>query len=138
MKELGRIQKTFFGAILLLLLGAGCRLASVPTTLFQAARLDDVGAVRRLLKSGVDVDHRDFVGWTALNIASLHGSTRCIEFLLDSGARIESRTPSGHTPLMQAAMFGHEDAVRLLLDRGADPNVAFNDGISIRAGLENM
>ena len=57
---------------------------------------------------------------TALQIASVTGSTAVIDILLTRGASVFTRSPENQTALMYAATAGNIDVVRLLLRNGAN------------------
>ena len=87
-----------------------------------AARAGDVDGLRRLKGSGVDVDAKDTLGWTALHRASMHWqleSMRCL--VLELGAAVDSRDEDGWTAVHRAAWSGQLDSLRcLVLELGAD------------------
>ena len=93
------------------------------TPLHDAANVDDVDAMARLIAAGADVRAANRYGVTPLWLACLNGSAAAIELLLKSGADANTRLPGGDTVLMAAARTGKVDAVRALLRRGADVNV---------------
>lgn len=86
--------------------------------LVAAARLGDLGAVRRLLTLGLGADSRDRQGCTALIRAAGGGHQVVLAELLAHEADIGARTPSGVTALSAAIMAGHGAIVDTLLARG--------------------
>jgi len=62
-----------------------------------------------LLQRGANIEHRNFLDYTLLNLAASGGYVNIIKLLLNNGAEINSRTGSklGISPLMLAAMNGH-------------------------------
>jgi ankyrin repeat protein len=58
--------------------------------------------VRRVVRTGIDLDHVNDLGWTALLEAVILG---------DGGP-------------------AHQEIVRILLDAGADPSIADGDGVT--------
>lgn len=88
----------------------------------DAARANDVGEVRTLLRSGEDVNAAHGDGMTALHWAAEHGNAELAEVLLVAGAHPEAVTRLGdYTPLHIAARKGASGVVRVLLEKGADP-----------------
>jgi ankyrin repeat protein len=67
-----------------------------------ASERGHVDYVRRVVQTGVDLDHVNDLGWTALLEAVILG---------DGGSR-------------------HEEIVRILLDAGVDPTIADHDGVT--------
>ncbi|XP_061165510.1 mitochondrial disaggregase-like [Saccostrea echinata] len=54
--------------------------------LLSSARRKDYTEVERLIKSGMDVNSRHQLGWTALHVASINHDSRLVELLLKFGA----------------------------------------------------
>jgi len=71
-------------------------------SVIPAAERGHVDYVRRVVRTGIDVDHVNDLGWTALLEAVILG---------DGGPR-------------------HQEIVRILLDAGADPDIADKDGVT--------
>ncbi len=66
--------------------------------------------MRRVVTTGIDVDHVNRLGWTALLEAVILG---------DGGAR-------------------HQEIVRILLDAGADPSLADAEGVTALEHAERL
>ena len=76
--------------------------------------------VDNVLAAGADVHLRDTLsGHTALAIAAIEGSVRCVEGLIAAGAEVDAADFDGMTPLMLAALVGSNATVRTLLKAGA-------------------
>jgi ankyrin repeat protein len=75
-------------------------------TLHQAAAIDDVVEVRRLVAMGVNVDQRNADGDTALQYASAQGHVEMIKLLVQHGANKEANNADGATALHWAAFHG--------------------------------
>ncbi|MCY3975093.1 MAG: ankyrin repeat domain-containing protein [Simkaniaceae bacterium] len=73
--------------------------------------------IRWLLRSGVDVHHRDHENKTVLFTAACHGDPKIVEELLEygAGAEINVCSSKGETPLIQACAYGHTEVVKELL-----------------------
>src|SRR4051794_31593397 len=96
------IDGAWLGALALVCLSVVLRAA--PASLIDAATRDDKEAVRRLLKSGADVNSGEADGMTALHYAALGGDAELAAMLLYAGANPEAATRLGaYTPLMMAA-----------------------------------
>ncbi|XP_046371975.1 caseinolytic peptidase B protein homolog [Haliotis rufescens] len=52
----------------------------------NAARLNNVREMERLIKSGVDVNARHQLGWTALHVAAMNKHKEAVRVLLEAGA----------------------------------------------------
>ncbi|MEZ6098135.1 MAG: ankyrin repeat domain-containing protein [Pirellulaceae bacterium] len=92
--------------------------------LHKAACKGDVGALRYLLDSGIDVNTRVLTtGDTALHIAAYHGNEACIDMLLDRGAEVGVVNSQNDTPLHLAALAAQPTALVALLKHGADADI---------------
>ena len=92
------------------------------TPLHEAAYVDDIQAMTRLIAAGADVKAANRYGVTPLWLACLNGSAAAIELLLKAGAEASTVLPGGETVLMTAARTGKVDAVNVLLRNGANVN----------------
>ena len=89
------------------------------TGLIRAAHRGHVRVLRRLLRAGVDVDHVNRLGWTALLEAVVlgDGSPRYVEtvrLLLDAGADPRLPDEEGVPPAVHAERRGHAALADLL------------------------
>jgi ankyrin repeat protein len=73
-----------------------------------------------LLGRGVNVNHRDKWGLTALHYASRGGHPQVVDLLIAAGALVNTPDRYGFTPLHEAAERGRQAVVELLQARGAD------------------
>ncbi len=92
------------------------------TALHEAAHVDDIQAMTRLIAAGADATAANRYGVTPLWLACLNGSATAIELLLKAGANANAVLPGGETVLMTAARTGKPDAVNVLLRHGASVN----------------
>ena len=84
----------------------------------DAARDGIINDVKKYLNDGtVNIDGKNYRGWTALHNACWKGYRDIAELLLDNGANIYVRTFSNSTPLMEACWTGRAAITKLLLDR---------------------
>jgi ankyrin repeat protein len=90
--------------------------------LHEAAHVDDIQAMTRLIAAGADATAANRYGVTPLWLACLNGSATAIELLLKAGANANAVLPGGETVLMTAARTGKPDAVNVLLRHGASVN----------------
>ncbi|HUS34219.1 MAG TPA: ankyrin repeat domain-containing protein, partial [Verrucomicrobiae bacterium] len=92
------------------------------TPLHSAAHKNDTDAVRKLIKSGADINATNRYGITPLALACENGNSAIVEALLTAGADANARQRGGETMLMIAARTGNKSIVEALLKRGADVN----------------
>jgi hypothetical protein len=83
-----------------LILTPGCSPSG--EALVDAARMGDVAKVQDLLDMGVDVNHQDKNGETALMKASSEGHEVVVKVLLAEGAKVNDTTNDGQTALSLA------------------------------------
>jgi hypothetical protein len=101
--------------------GAPLQAAVTVTPVADAARADDLPAVRKLIKEQADVNRAANDGSTALLWAAYHSSEEMTKALLAAGATVDTANHYGVTPLLQASRNGDAPVIRALLDAGADP-----------------
>lgn len=90
-------------------------------SLWDAARLGDLSAIRRHLAAGVDVNAREPTGGTPpLSMAALGGQPQAVLLLLQEGAKVNASNFDGDTALHGAAFLGRLGVVRVLLGNKAD------------------
>jgi ankyrin repeat protein len=93
-------------------------------SLFEAAALGDLAAVRRAVEGGAAVSHYSGDGFTALHLASYFGHPDMVEWLLSRGADANAvaDNPMKVAPLHSAAAAGSVPVCERLLQSGAHPN----------------
>jgi ankyrin repeat protein len=122
--------------VLCILLGAfGCRRVSKEDKLVAAARNNDVGVVKLMLKRGANIDRAEngMLSQTAL-IASVSAyQTNAFYLLLANGANVNCAMADGTTPLMEAVSVGDANLARVkaLIQKGADVNAIDNSNNSV-------
>ncbi len=99
------------------LLHAASNIAAVA----DAAKADDLSAVRKLIKERADVNAAANDGSTALLWAAYHSNAEMTKALLAAGATVDAANRYGVTPLLQASRNGDVEIVRALLEAGAEP-----------------
>ena len=98
--------------------------AATESPIADAAKRDDLDAVRALLANGADVNAAHGDGMTGLHWAALNGNGAIARLLIDAGAVLEAATRLGaHTPLHVAAKEGQGEMVAILVEAGADPGL---------------
>jgi ankyrin repeat protein len=88
--------------------------------LFDAARLGRADMIQPLVRAGADLEAHDPKGYSALILATYHGSLETTQALLDAGAYIDGpELARGNTALMGVAFKGYAQIVACLLGAGA-------------------
>jgi len=99
--------------------------------LISAAKSGDVREVERLISSGVDLNIRNNVGWTALIWTSYDGHGEIVKFLIEADADLNIRDNLvSNTALMWASRQNNVEVVKLLLENFADESILDNRGWS--------
>jgi len=81
----------------------------------------DIGTVRRIVESGVDINKKYGNSHeTLLHTAALNNCLEIVKYLVESGADINQPDRWQFTPLHEAARVGSKKIVKYLLDNGAD------------------
>ena len=83
-----------------------------------------------LIKSGLDVNHRDSSGLFALSIASREGHANLVSLLLKSRANANLQDKEGISSLMMATVSGHREICCLLSKYNAKIDLLDNKGWS--------
>jgi ankyrin repeat protein len=121
-----RHQRTILAAWVMLAAAAAADGQSLP--LIEAAKKPDIGAVRALVRGGVDVNAAEADGTTALHWASYRDDLASADLLIRAGARVNAATDLGATALWNACVNASVAMVRRLLQAGANPNAALLRG----------
>jgi|TARA_B110001454_G_scaffold67260_1_gene65516 ankyrin repeat protein len=103
-----------------LLVGCG---PSVPDiSMYDAAEVGNIDAVKQHLAAGTDVNARDKDGWTPLHPASYEGHQEIVELLIGKGADVNAKVEfgplQGMTALDSANNSGRTEIVSLLRKHG--------------------
>ncbi|XP_077173097.1 ankyrin repeat and SAM domain-containing protein 3 isoform X2 [Paroedura picta] len=111
---------------------AGHQELDVPLDLHTAASVGQHEVVRACIQGGsLDLNQRNWGGWTALMYASYIGHDAIVQMLLEAGANVNVPTPEGQTPLMLASSCGNETVAYLLL-QGVRVDVRDSTGATAR------
>ncbi|XP_072341341.1 cortactin-binding protein 2 isoform X4 [Scyliorhinus torazame] len=109
----------------LLMSGGPVPLGGRSTLLHQAAAQGNVTLLSMLLnEDGIDINHPDEEGSSALYSAAKNGYTESVTFLLTSGAQVDDVGKNLFTPLCAAAAQGHVGCTEVLIAYGANINYA--------------
>jgi uncharacterized protein len=94
--------------------------ASNTAAVADAAKADDLPAVRKLIKEHTDVNIPANDGSPALLWAAYHSNLEMTKALLAAGALVDAANHYGVSPLLQASRNGDVEVIRALLDAGAE------------------
>ena len=101
--------------------GFSLHAASNVSAIVEAARADDLTAVRKLINEHGEVNVSASDGSSALLWAAYHSNLEMTKALLAAGAVVDVSNRYGVTPLLQASRNGDVETIRALLDARADP-----------------
>ncbi|MDO6759577.1 ankyrin repeat domain-containing protein [Tamlana sp. 2_MG-2023] len=88
--------------------------------------------IKRIIDAGIEVNHKNNDGVTALMQASIKGNSWAREALLKGGADTSISDSMGKTPLHIVTDKGSKGAIEELLKYGANPDIKDNDGVTAR------
>ena len=88
----------------------------------DAAREGDLQTVVAQIESGVDVNHANASGDTALTYAAFMGHDEVVDLLIAKEADVNAGGLAGWSALHLAAQRGHEKIVNQLIAKGAEIN----------------
>jgi ankyrin repeat protein len=102
------------------------------TLLFYALKSYKVplNFIKKLLSLGIEINHRDSDGETALHVAVSGYENNFVSLLLEHGAGINIQDNQGNTPLLTALKQEEKNLATLLIKAGADINLADKQGIT--------
>jgi ankyrin repeat protein len=115
------------GAVLAIVGGIG-RPGTPDPRIVEAAKRQDMGAVRTFLEEGLDANSAEADGATALHWAVHWDDVLIAELLIGEGADVNKVNDYGATPLSLACTNGNATMVQALLDAGAHVNTAAASG----------
>lgn len=123
-RELKMLRRSILkGAASLLLtvvpfVAAGKAMSTTP--LHQAAGMNDVAAVKKLLAQGEKIDARDADGATALLVATHANQVDAARTLIEAGADVNAKDRIEDSPYLYAGARGHLEILKMTLSHGAD------------------
>lgn len=118
--------------ILCLLLALVGNFPAQSAEIHKAIIKGNLSRVVALLKDHPEqLETRNNLGRTPLQLAVIHNKPEIAELLLANGADVNARDPDQQTPLLEAlAVYKHDKMVRLLLASGADVNLSDRSGMT--------
>ena len=118
-----RFMKQLLITISVLIL-IGCNSIDMASTTHQAVFDGNVGAIKKYLDSGAEVDAKDdkFVG-TFLHWASAGGQKEIVKLLIEKGADVNAKDGDGDTALhLAGSTTASVEIAELLISKGANVN----------------
>jgi ankyrin repeat protein len=112
----------------------GCGGPSVPDpdgALAQACIDGNIGAVKRHMAAGTNVNAKNKYGWTPLYWASSSGHKEVVELLIANGAYVNPIADVGDTPLDGAIKYKQNETADLLRKHGGKTGIWLRAGESI-------
>ncbi len=94
------------------------------TGMHVAAATGNLQIMAILYKAGADINARDTVGDSPLDLAAEHGQLEAAKLLLEMKARVNDQDKNGMTALMFAAKVGDVEMVHYMLEAGANPSLS--------------
>lgn len=88
--------------------------------LHKVCKRGDVPKLREILTENVDVNCKDYNGWTPLHEASLHNRPDCVRMLMRR-KEVDILATAGDealTPVQEAVQAGHVQVVREIIEAG--------------------
>ncbi|MBF0314810.1 MAG: ankyrin repeat domain-containing protein [Oligoflexia bacterium] len=98
------------------------------TRLYHLADAGDLDGIKKIFKSGEDVNVPGSYGRTPLYCATSARNIEVARYLLTQGADLNIAASNGFTPLRDAALSGDLEGVRFLVENKADINKADSNG----------
>jgi len=89
---------------------------------------NDLGAFKKAIEDGTDVNLQNKYGWTLLHISIRRDRRDMVSYLLENGADINRIDGVGWTPLMEAVMDEMTELCGFLIEKGADTSIANQRG----------
>ena len=105
-------------------------------SIYRAAGLGNIEAVKQHLAAGTDVDAKDNYDYTPLHRAALNGHEEIVELLVAEGAEVNMREIDGRTPLDLAIRHEQPEIADLLRKHGGKSGAA--GSIHVAAELGNI
>ena len=88
-------------------------------SIWKAARIGNIEAVKQHLAAGMDVNAKTTAGETPLHYAAIGGHKEIAELLIADGADLNTKDFRGNTPLDYAIIYENKETANLLHKHGA-------------------
>lgn len=119
-------EKSLFGVLILVALlipsWVNAQTDSQIAAITNAAKFDDVRAVKSLIDKGVSPNQKDPRGMPILMVAMQENSVKTVDYLINAkGIDLDQANLTNETPLMFAALYGLLPEVKVLVDQKQVP-----------------
>lgn len=85
--------------------------------LVNAIRVGNLDKVKFLINKGIEINFKDYCGWSFLIFAIEANKKEIVQFLIEKGIDINNVAENDQTPIMWAAQSGQKEIVKMLADR---------------------
>ncbi len=120
---MGAKRLRIVGVLACWLAAGACAGAGRDLRMIEAAKRDDISAVKTLAAAGVDVNARASDGSTALHWAAQNDDPVLADALIRKGAKVDATTDLGVSALWVAATNSSTATIARLLSAHANPNI---------------
>ncbi|MHC9543459.1 MAG: ankyrin repeat domain-containing protein [Vulcanimicrobiota bacterium] len=96
--------------------------------IFEAIARNDSDGISRFITAGINLNSKNYDGWTPLLWAADKGNSEAAALLLQHGSEINGRSFRGATPLHWASKKGNTTLMKLLISKGADLHAVDDNG----------
>jgi ankyrin repeat protein len=98
--------------------------------IFEAIKNGDLERVKTLILQGIDINVRDYNGFTPLMHACEYEKLDILKLLVEKGADVNAKDNEGNTTLIFACDYESLEIVNFLIENGADVNAKDKDGFT--------
>ena len=95
---------------------------------FDYIKNGDLESVKKLVKSGLNIETKNFGGFSLLNYSVYYDKIDIFKYLLSKGVDVNSKNYRNVTPLHNSVLVSDLEIIKLLLEHGADPYMKDIDG----------
>ena len=88
----------------------------------KLAKIGDIDGVKRAIKSGVDIDDKDYRGHSALSCAIIKDQIEIVKILIENGADINNAEDTGHSALYCTIARDQTEMAKILIESSMDVN----------------
>jgi len=97
-------------------------------SIHEAAILGRLDLVKDEIDSGIEVDMKNYKGFTPLMLAAFNGQREIVKYLILHGANVNELSNKKYSPLIAAVINDNVGIAKLLVENGADINLGVKEG----------